>query len=268
MHNVVVLVTGQCSRLEMSSKITHLIRPLTESCRVHVHVVLSLSDGHAYTNPHKYTKGCPTSDVINQLETTLASIPYTMNKIKYPELTVNNDIVQMLDKQHFGKRFIANRARNHVRQYFTLAQSKSIVQQLNPDILIRIRDDAAFTSQPNWSSILSLIAPSSDTIITNKREQYGGINDHMAIVSKSAIDAYLCLPLESYYLYKHSKASHSRPRPAIQEPAIQDQGQPFKTKASHSRLHNPEQFLMYVYKKHNINLDYANLKICITKIYS
>ena len=48
----------------------------------------------------------------------------------------------MLDKKGRGEDFKKNRSKNHARQYYTLYKSWPIVKKLNPDILIRIREDA------------------------------------------------------------------------------------------------------------------------------
>jgi len=240
--HVVVLITGQKSRLELESKVNHVILPLSE--KYDVTVVFSLSNTNHFTNEYKYksgeikTLGISQGNVSTEIKMLLNSIPYYMNDIEYPTLKINNDIVSMYDKQNMGFKFEQKRAKNHVRQYYTLSQSMSTVNKLEPDILIRIRDDAMIKQTLDWMSLLKFIEMSDKNIITHACNSWRGINDKFAIVSKNAISTYLRTPLEVYNTYK-------------------------KGDLGPGRFTNPEQFLSKVYVKEGLSLLVYNFQLKI-----
>ena len=144
MKKIIILITGQESRLELSSKIKYLIAPLSE--KYHVGVVLSLSRTNYFTNKHKYEGDfCNNCDIKKELN----MVRYNENNIVYPKLKVNYRLVSMYDSQAKSKEFNYNRGKNHARQFYTLRQSWPIIEELNPDILIRIRDDAMLSAPLN-----------------------------------------------------------------------------------------------------------------------
>jgi hypothetical protein len=240
--HVVVLITGQKSRLEFESKVNHVILPLSEKYKVTV--VFSLSNTSHFTNEYKYKIGevktinqRSMDDVATEIQMRLNhSIPYYMNDIEYPALKLNNDIVSMYDKVNRGLKFEQKRAINHVRQYYTLSQSLSTVKNLEPDVLIRIRDDAMIKQTFDWVSFLKFIEMSDKNIITHACNTWGGINDKFAIVYKNAISTYLSTPLEVYNTYK-------------------------KGDLGPGKFINPEQFLSKVYLKESLSLLVYNFQL-------
>lgn len=240
--HVVVLITGQKSRLELESKVNHVILPLSE--KYDVTVVFSLSNTNHFTNEYKYKSGeikklgISQGNVSTEIKLPLNSIPYYMNDIEYPTLKTNNDIFSMYDKSYMGFKFEQKRAKNFVRQYYTLSQSMSTVNKLEPDILIRIRDDAMIKQTLDWMSLLKFIEMSDKNIITHACNSWGGINDKFAIVSKNAISTYLSTPLEVYNTYK-------------------------KGDLGPGRFINPEQFLSKMYVKEGLSLLVYNFQLKI-----
>ena len=148
------------------------------------------------------------------IEKELKTIPYYINDIVYPELKLNDKLVSMLDKKQFGRKFTIHRANNHIRQYYTLHNSWSIIKKLNPDILIRIRDDATLTS-PLKLIELSKVTSHPIKCITPIKNSHGGINDRFAIVSKNAIETYLKKPLEVYNSINNFKYHINNPEQFI-----------------------------------------------------
>ena len=144
----------------------------------------------------------------------------------------------MYDKSYMGFKFEQKRAKNFVRQYYTLSQSMSTVNKLEPDILIRIRDDAMIKQTLDWMSLLKFIEMSDKNIITHACNSWGGINDKFAIVSKNAISTYLSTPLEVYNTYK-------------------------KGDLGPGRFINPEQFLSKMYVKEGLSLLVYNFQLKI-----
>ena len=116
---------------------------------------------------------------------------------------------------------------------YILSNSWSIIKKLNPDILIRIRDDAYLSTPLKLTKLL--LAPIK-CIITPRKQQFGGINDKFAIVYKKAIEPYLIKPLEEYNSYKKD----------------------FK-----KRIFNPETFYEYVYTNNGLSLLFSNINIKI-----
>lgn len=240
---VTILITGQKIRLELLSKINKIIKPNIN--KYNFNIVLSISDTNNFTNKHKYDESFKGN--FCDIKKDLMNTQYYINHIKYPDLKINNDILSMYDKKIAGKEFLLKRANNHARQYYTLWCSYEKIKNLNPDILIRIRDDAIL-SKPlildqifSEKKILSNINQING-IITPLENRHGGINDKFAIVFKKSIQAYLKKPFETYNVFNSSNNS--------------------------SKFENPEQFLKMVYIENNFFLATSNinLKILGTKV--
>ena len=215
------MITGQKTRLELNSKVQHLITPISE--HYEIVVLFLLSDTIHYTNTYLYKNNIPNLNV--NIEEDLRKIPHYYKEIIYPNLKVNEDIVSSYDK-NTNKSYTKNRAKNHVRQYFTLFESYDLVKNHDGDILIRVRDDLIFKETKNLLLLLKYIETSTKTIITTTKETWGGINDKCAIISKDAIETYLTEPFKTYNLYQKNITFKTLPR-------------------------NPEQFynLVYIQKK-------------------
>lgn len=226
MKKCVVLITGQKTRLELSSKIKYLIKPLSK--KYNVTVVLSLSDTNNFTSKEKYKNNIKYNEC--NIEKELNGIPYYINTIVYPDLKINKCLFSMYDKIDRGEEFKINRANNHIRQYYTLFDSLSIIKNLDPYILIRARDDLMLTKELSCNKIFL-----KKYIITPKENNWGGINDKFAIVPKDALETYLTKPFQIYQTYNDNSRI----------------------------IHNPEQFLKYVYSKHEIKLITCNINLKI-----
>lgn len=233
-EKVVILITGQKARLELLSKKKYIITPLSE--QYDISVVLSLSKTNHFTNKYKYGKNFKYKTC--EIEKELGATSYYIHDIVYPELKINKDIVSMYDKRSRGHKFKLNRAKNHIRQYYTLTDSYETIKKLDPDILIRIRDDAQLTRSLDLSKLTGSndIDNSKKIILTPSKNNHGGINDKFAIVSKAAIDTYLNNPFKFYNSYKNG---------------------------SKSKFKNPEEFLSKVYSKNGISLLTSNIPIDI-----
>jgi len=142
----------------------------------------------------------------------------------------------MYDKKWRGKKYTKQRAQNHVRQYYTLSNSWSIIKKLNPDILIRIRDDACLSTSLKLTKLHEVTSHPIKCIITPHKNRWGGINDKFAIVSKEAIETYLNKPLEEYNSYKI---------------------------LIEKKIKNPEQFYQYVYANNGLSLLFSDININI-----
>ena len=230
---IVILITGQKSRLELLSKIKYIYIPLSK--KYDVTMVLSLSETNNFTNKHKYKKNFhyDLCDINKELDT----IPYYINDIVYPKLKINHDLVSTYDKKSRSKKFRKHRAENHVKQYYTLSNSWSIIKKLNPDILIRIRDDAYLSTSLKLTELPVVTSHPIKCIITSNKQQWGGINDKFAIVSKEAIETYLIKPLEEYNSYKKKN---------------------FK-----KIITNSETFYKHVYTNNGLSLLFSNINIKI-----
>ena len=97
-ETVVLLITGQKKRLEISSKLENIIQPLSKN--YNVITVFSLSETNNFTNKHKYKNTFEYDKV--DIESKFKSFSYHINDIVYPELTINNEILSMYDKQYNG----------------------------------------------------------------------------------------------------------------------------------------------------------------------
>lgn len=233
-EKILILITGQKSRLELKSKVKYIIEPL---CKVYdILVVLSLSDTRYFTNIFKYKEENVLGNEYTARDKLMGHISYCENDIIYPDLHINNNIVSMYDKKQFGQSFRVQRAENHIRQYYTSSTNWEIVKKFDPDILIKIRDDAILSSPIDMDKVKESMN-SDKTIVTPCKNSWGGINDKFAIVSKQAIETYLKKPFEVYNSYK--------------------------TNDSKKPLRNPEQFLSFVYKKYGISLLVTNIDMKI-----
>ena len=161
---------------------------------------------------------------------------YISHNIIYPELEINKYIFRMYDKRKNSKEYKINRAYNHIRQYYTLYDSWETIKKINPDILIRIRDDAILCKP---LKLEDLEIP-ENSILTPKKKSFKGINDKFAIVSRKAIDTYLKKPYEVYCSYENNCLGKKR-------------------------INNPEQFLKRVYNKYGISLLTFEIDINISR---
>lgn len=201
-------------------------------------MVLSLSETENFTNKGKYHSKFK-YDLCN-IEKELDTIPYYMNTIKYPELNINQALCSQLDKENIGLLFRQQRSKNHARQFYTFSNSWSIIKELNPDILIRLREDVYLPTSFKLSEFYKLLhmisthTHSKKYIYTPFKNSWGGINDKLAIVSKQAIPVYLTKPFEVYKSYNNNY---------------------------NKRLMNPEQFLKAVYINNGVSLLTSNIEI-------
>ena len=238
-YKVVLLITGQKSRLELKSKIKYILKSICNNT-YDIVVVLSLSNTENFTNEYKYIEFKSESEFKSQyeeVENLLGLTPYYENEITYPDLNINYDILSMYDKRKFGETYLKNRARNHVRQYYCSSNSWEFIEKLDPDILIKIRDDIILYSPLKMDDIHKLLSnANAKSIVTPWKRAWGGINDKCAIVSKDAIETFLKKPFEVYNHYK---------------------------KIDSKRLRNPEQFLSFVYEKNGIQMLTTNIDIKI-----
>ena len=226
---LIILITGQKSRLELSSKIKNIIQPLKNI--YNIMVVLSLSSTEIYTNKRKYMMGGVVES--SNIASELMHIPHYINKIDYPEFKINEGLFSMYDKSYLGLEYKTKRAKNHVRQYYTLFRSWPIIKRFNPDLLIRIRDDAMLKHPIKLPNLIKY-QNKKNFMITPIENSWGGINDKFAIISKSAIEAYLTKPFQVY----------------------------MEKKKYEIKIKNPEQFIKYVYSK-DIDLFISKFKINI-----
>ena len=229
---IVILITGQKNRLELLSKIKYIYTPLSK--KYDVTMVLSLSETDNFTNKNKYKKTFHYD--LCEINKELDTISYYINDIVYPKLKINDELVSMYDKKWRGKKYTKQRAQNHVRQYYTLSNSWSIIKKLNPDILIRIRDDACLSTSLKLTKLHEVTSHPIKCIITPHKNRWGGINYKFAIVSKEAIETYLNKPLEEYNSYKI---------------------------LIEKKIKNPEQFYQYVYANNGLSLLFSDININI-----
>ena len=233
-EKIVILITGQKKRLELLSKMKYIIRPLHE--KFNVSVLLSLSNSENFTNRHKYKKKFFINTNLCNIDSYLKDFTYSVNDIVYPDIPINYKLTSMYDKQNLGKQYTIHRSHNHIRQYYTLYDSWSIIKKINPDFLIRIRDDATLSTVLKLSHLTKECRYNKKCIITPNENMYQGINDKFAIVSKDAIETYLTKPLEVYKNYHYN----------------------YRT-----RIKNPEQFLKHVYTYYGVTLLTYNININI-----
>ena len=117
---------------------------------------------------------------------------------------------------------------------YTLRDSFNIIKIINPDILIRIREDAILKLPLE----LKKIPIKKNSITTPNEFRHGGINDKLAIVSKEAIAIYLNKPFKIYntsvrqYLGKES-------------------------------IKNPEQFISKVYDYYKLTFLFINVNMAV-----
>ena len=233
-EKIVILITGQKKRLELLSKIKYIIRPLHEN--FNVSVLLSLSNSDNFTNWHKYKKNFFMNTNLCNIDSHLKDFTYFVNDIVYPDIPINNKLSSMYDKQHLGQQYTIQRSHNHIKQYYTLYNSWSLIKKLNPDLLIRIRDDATLSTLLKLSDLPKECRNCKKCIITPKENAWKGINDKFAIVSKDAIETYLTKPLEVYKKYDYNYTK---------------------------RIKNPEHFLQHVYTNYGVTLFTSNINLII-----
>ena len=234
-----ILVTGQKSRLELLSKIKNIIEPNSKD--FDVSIVFSLSDTSNFTNIHKYQKqdipkikNRPKTFTFRDIKNMVGSTNCYMNNILYPDLKLNNYLVSMYNKQKFTKELTLNRGYNHIRQYYTLRDSFNIIKIINPDILIRIREDAVLKLPLE----LKKIPIKKNSITTPNEFRHGGINDKLAIVSKEAIDIYLNKPFK---IFNTSVRQY----------------------LGKERIKNPEQFISKVYDYYKLTFLFIDVNMTV-----
>ena len=186
-----VCVTGQIARLELDSKVNHIITPLKRR-GYDVRIVFAMSTAA----PHYTTRG----DFIDSPYNASAikrelpqSILHVVSDVKSPP--INFDLLKQLNKA-FNRREQRKREENHYRQYYTLNECAQYVQP-ESEINVRVRDDA-YVANINWDEIIHHLNKRGAIILTPSYAEWYGLNDKIAFVNREAVSSYFVNPLWRY----------------------------------------------------------------------
>lgn len=187
-----ICVTGQLERLELDSKIEHLIKPLSRR-HIDVHVDFVLSRGKAsFTTKGKFKRSPFRFDNIALPNATFQT--WEFEKIENPP--VNEHMLAQLNKAWFSNKDQVRRAENHYRQYATLHECFQHMPK-KTDIIVRVRDDA-FIHRINWDEIIHALNRHGPTLLTPSYAHWEGLNDKIAFLDRAAAKTYFTQPLDQY----------------------------------------------------------------------
>lgn len=195
---VYICITGQLARLELKNKIQRLLVPL-RLMGYTFHIGLALS--YTRHDPHYTNKN--NGDMM-QLYTTLEDAIDELANVTGVEKVVplhidHSKILYINEKyrvQLSNNNTKYSRAKNHIRQYRTLAScdhGRHFIQA--PDFVVRIREDVLI-EKINISHILSNVQ--KGMIVTSECDKWRGMNDKVAILPASLAHDYFTLPSSNY----------------------------------------------------------------------
>ena len=220
---VYVCITGQLSRLELSNKISKLLKPLNR-LGYHTYIGLALTtDSPHFTNINNGDK-MRLMTSIKQATRRLLHVSGVEEVRHFLPQHKKDMYTNMWYKQHLDNDNSVSRVQNHARQYRTLQYCNewSNISQIT-QLTIRVRDDILF-ERINVPDIVQSTLQSG-TVVTATCDAWAGMNDKVAFLPSIQSQAFFHLPYETYLNFN----------------------------AKISAL-NPEKYYHYVYSSHGLQL--------------
>mgnify|MGYP003385416289 CR=1 FL=1 len=221
-------ITGQIGRLELESKMEHIIKPLSKTGLVTVDVVLVLGNN----SRSEYLHGVKDANqAVYTTELRIAEFlkPYTGHiRVVFLEQTADpvmnpkyRDNIGWMEAQNTPDRQKA-RTRSHIRQWINLRKCYSTFTDLEVenkakyDAFIRTRDDGYFISNINPFPVIvsqshdasQHIGKKQPDIIVGACDDWGGYNDKGAVVGRHAASAYFNGFLDAFYFHYDELFAH------------------------------------------------------------
>lgn len=219
--SLAVCITGQLKRLELKSKLQNVILPAQRAgLNVRVAVVVDPAAAPVYVHTARGPGTRLAKDVtmidgpygkLKEIERDFpASVSVIVEPFKPTLYQVDTRYVRELGKNNGDAE---TRAKSHVKQWQSLHKCWDLIQDLDPDYTLRLRDDDIVYD--TW--VPSGTAPG---LVVPKCASFGGVNDKGALaISAPVAKAYLTSPFEVgvfnfsavYRLHKQSAETKRQP---------------------------------------------------------
>jgi len=230
-HHAFVCITGQVARMELELKVRNLLNPLLEAgFSPDVALILSDKSGEFFASKPNDKARTPLfasyKDAKEFLEERDFNVVTNTPYVQTENPIINEDYQGQLD----GVRTDI-RATNHARMFAAWEPCYSEMIQASKklgsdyDVVIRIREDHAFTEPFNIHTVFDELSLKPRTVMASSCAPFHGMNDRFAILSSDAAFDYFVGPLLSYY-----------------------------TKPLHAKFINAETFIYYTYKRLKLNV--------------
>eukprot|EP00978_Attheya_sp_CCMP212_P023532 scaffold72368_cov61-Attheya_sp.AAC.5 len=223
-HRAFVCITGQVARIELELKVQNLLNPLREA-GFSPDVALILSDNNEEIFASKRDENVTQPLFASYKDTKKFLEEKDFNVVtNTPYIQTENPIINKDYKKDLDRPRVHIRARNHARMFAALVPCYSEMiqasKQMGSDyaVVIRIREDHAFTKPFNIHTVFDELTSNSRTVMTSSCGGYDGMNDRFAILTSDAAYDYFVGPILSYY-----------------------------TKPLHEKFRNAETFFYYTY---------------------
>ncbi|CAE7883224.1 unnamed protein product, partial [Symbiodinium microadriaticum] len=196
--SLAVCITGQLKRLELKSKLQNVILLAQRAgLNVRVAVVVDPAAAPVYVHTARGPGTRLAKDVtmidgpygkLKEIESDLpASVSVIVEPFKPTLYQVDTRYVRELGKNNGDAE---TRAKSHVKQWQSLHKCWDLIQDLDPDYTLRLRDDDIVYD--TW--VPSGTAPG---LVVPKCASFGGVNDKGALaISAPVAKAYLTSPFE------------------------------------------------------------------------
>lgn len=246
-----VCITGQIHRLELDGKIRNLFEPMEATHRVDLAFVLSMGQAtFVAKRSQKVFEGIargafPTFDHVRKRLVGRFGLLH-MRKMMQPEMPiVNQQYVDALDKGGQDHSLRVHRSKSHIRQWSSYFHCLDMLDQFEDflgaryDVVMRMREDVHIPFPVDFSSVLQHV--DKRTLLVQKCDSWGGINDKIAVLARESAVEYFTSPLEQFYL---------RPNETM------------KAKSS-QQVKNPETFLKRSYEEEDFAVNFLEANVLL-----
>lgn len=205
-----ICITGQLCRLELSNKISNLVKPSSEHFAIHlviaVYTTCKFTNGIAFTGEFGDSEATVRRMLKNFSHVGSYLKHSTLAILKEPLETTHARYIESLDKKQTLNN--TERARNHYRHWHNYRICDDLLDQSS--VYMRIREDSIFFDKFSpWelSSVPSKVPLKENSVaVPSCLSWRGGINDKAAIVYPSARKDFFNGPLLAYENHFHSRA--------------------------------------------------------------
>ena len=230
---VALCITGQKERLEISSKLTHILNQRSFT----VDLILVLSNATARSvNPLKANNLVDTGAIEEGLELLREKAgAFRYRTLRQPASPLlNPEYLNRLNFDHHRPERRKFRASVHVSQWYAISKCYDEIltqERLNKrqyDFVARLREDLYFVQDFDAPRVLAFLTKKRLDVLAQSCDSWGGVNDKFAAVTRKSAEAYFRGFFDYYYLYPE--------------------------RLNWAKIHNPETYTREVIRSSNLKL--------------
>jgi hypothetical protein len=202
-----ICITGQITRLELESKLKHLIKPNLKSYAIDLVIIVDPeSSSHVNIRDAKGEGAKIGNSALDAATIKKAASKLPLNKFSLvlyeQETAVNPDNLERymasLNKEYMTRGERKKRALSHIRQWYTMKKCGEYFGALSKangkyDVLVRIRDDMNVLKPIHLEKL-----PYGHKMLSLDCQFWYGINDKIAVLDGMFLDQYFNGPITSF----------------------------------------------------------------------